>query len=75
MSTSFMLEAGPSSMQIYLDDRTCTSSSVQDLFTLKEGWSRWSHSVGLLENLQKAEVSGVGSFRLAALHKKNSMPL
>ena len=70
VSTSSMLEAGPSSMQIYLDDRTCTSSSVQDLFTLKEGWSRWSHSVGLLENLQKAEVSGVGSFRLAALHKK-----
>ena len=70
VSTSFMLEAGPSSMQIYLDDRTCTSSSVQDLFTLKEGWSHWSHSVGLLENLQKAEVSGVGSFRLAALHKK-----
>ena len=70
VSTSSRLEAGPSSMQIYLDDRTCTSSSVQDLFTLKEGWSRWSHSVGLLENLQKAEVSGVGSFRLAALHEK-----
>ena len=50
VSTSSILEAGPSSLQIHLDDRTCTSSSVQDLFTLKEGWSSWSHSVGLLEN-------------------------
>ena len=62
VSTSSILEAGPSSLQIHLDDRTCTSSSVQDLFTLKRGGL-----AGVTLSAARKPVS--------LLSIKNSMPL
>ena len=67
VSEEVSLREGSFSMQVYLDDRSCTTSSPSDLQNLQNAWSSWSHLVGLKENLQKAEVSGMGSARLSSL--------
>ena len=67
VSEDVSLREGSFSMQVYLDDRSCATSSPVDLRNLQGAWSSWSHSVGLKENLQKAEVSGMGSARMTSL--------
>ena len=46
-----------SSTKVYLDDRTMTASSAQDLAQLHRAWKSWSLQVGLLENDSKTKVT------------------
>lgn len=55
---------GSFTTKTYLDDRTVTTTSTNNLQKLHSCWTSWSKSVGLLENLDKGKISAVGQSRL-----------
>ena len=48
---------GPVKTQVWMDDRTVVASSAEDLHQQVTAWAEWSSSVGLVENLDKLQVS------------------
>ena len=51
----------------YLDDRSVTACTPEQLQTLHVSWKEWSQKVGLLENEAKAVATAVGKNRLSKL--------
>ena len=61
-------------VRLFMDDRSFTARTAQDLVAQVETWQRWSESVGLLESQDKTQLTATSTDRRAQLARLWQVP-